>query len=127
MRRKRDNDDDEFIVLLDLGTGFDQHGKDLSRQRRQNVCHSYSLRDWVEWCIVKCLPRGNAARVIEAAQHAAPYGQPNLAQSARPQFDRDQAALESPENLLFSGSCEESSPARPTRRSDGRVLAFIRP
>ena len=35
----------EFIVLLDLGTGFDQHGQDFSRQRSQNFCHSYSFVD----------------------------------------------------------------------------------
>jgi hypothetical protein len=38
-------DDDEFIVLLDFGTRFDQHSQDFSRQRSQNICHSYSLLD----------------------------------------------------------------------------------
>src|SRR5476649_1524970 len=40
-------DDDEFIIFLDLGTGFDQHGQDFSRQRSQNICHSFSLLDGV--------------------------------------------------------------------------------
>src|SRR5476649_1086015 len=37
----------EFVIFLDLGTGFDQHGQDFSHQPSQNMCPSYSLLDWV--------------------------------------------------------------------------------
>src|SRR5215208_2768480 len=84
-------DDHEFIVFLDLGTGFDQHGQDFSRQRSQNICHSYPLSIGLR-CVAKILSRV-AAQCCRAGDQGGvrrASGQHKLAQTAGLEFDRDQ-------------------------------------